>query len=184
MKAAAIGLIGVVTLTFASSGPARAKSTTPALPVAGYEAAKDLPGAHEMPDPRTDYKVLFSVSQSGKPGVVHPMLPSIATYVNTLAKYGVPPEHRHIVVMFHQRSADFEIVMNNEAYKARHNGQDNPNIALIHALKQAGVDFRACGQGLVAMKIDPKDVNPDIQVDLWAMTSMVNLGLKGYVRIG
>ena len=38
--------------------------------------------------------------------------------------------------MFHQRSPDFDIVMTNEAYKARY-GKDNPNIALIHALKQA-----------------------------------------------
>jgi len=25
---------------------------------------------------------------------------------------------------------------------------------------------------------------PDVQVDLWAMTTMVNLQLRGYVRIG
>jgi hypothetical protein len=27
-------------------------------------------------------------------------------------------------------------------------------------------------------------VLPDVQVDLWAMTTMVNLQLRGYVRIG
>ena len=41
-----------------------------------------------------------------------------------------------------------------------------------------------CGQGLVGREIDPKDVNPDIQVDLWAMTSIVNLTMDGYVHIG
>jgi hypothetical protein len=27
-------------------------------------------------------------------------------------------------------------------------------------------------------------VNPDIQIDLWALTSLVNLQLDGYVRVG
>jgi hypothetical protein len=30
----------------------------------------------------------------------------------------------------------------------------------------------------------PKQVNPDVQIDLWAMTTLVNLQLKGYVRVG
>ena len=41
-----------------------------------------------------------------------------------------------------------------------------------------------CGQGLISRKIDAKQVNPDVQIDLWAMTSLVNLQLKGYIRVG
>jgi len=85
--------------------------------------------------------------------------------------------------MFHQRTPDIDIVMTNDAYKERYN-RDNPNIALIHALKQAGVDIRVCGQGLIGRKIDSAQVNPDVQIDLWAMTTLVNLQLKGYVRVG
>ncbi len=184
MRAAALGLVAVFAVSFLAPRPAQSRAVD-SLPVPGYEAAQDLPGAHELPDPSVDYKVVFSVGQDSKePGKVHPMLPTIALYVNTLAKHGVPASHRHLVVMFHQRSADFDIVMNNDAYKARYNGQDNPNIALIHALKQAGVDFRLCGQGLLGRKIDPKQVNPDIQIDLWAMTTMVNLQMKGFARVG
>jgi intracellular sulfur oxidation DsrE/DsrF family protein len=73
--------------------------------------------------------------------------------------------------------------MSNDAYKERY-GRDNPNIAIIHALKQAGVDIRVCGQGLLSRKIDTKQVNPDVQIDLWAMTTLVNLQLKGFVRVG
>jgi len=87
------------------------------------------------------------------------------------------------VIMFHQRTPDIDIVMTNDAYKERYN-RDNPNIALIHALKQAGVDIRVCGQGLIGRKIDSAQVNPDVQIDLWAMTTLVNLQLKGYVRVG
>jgi intracellular sulfur oxidation DsrE/DsrF family protein len=183
MKAAAIGLTGILVFASGSFGPGHADSDKPVL-VPGYEATKDLPGARELPDPKTDYKVVFANGQDAKnPGDVNPMLPTIATYVNTLGKYGVPADHRHIVIMLHQRTPDLDIVMSNEAYKERYN-RDNPNIAIIHALKQAGVDVRVCGQGLIARKIDTKQVNPDVQIDLWAMTTLVNLQLKGYVRVG
>ena len=183
MKTPAIALTTILVLASGSLGPTNADSIRPLL-VPGYEATSDLPGARELPDPKTDYKVVFADGQDAKnPGDVNPMLPIIATYVNTLGKYGVPAEHRHIVIMFHQRTPDIDIVMSNDAYKERYN-RDNPNVALIHALKQAGVDVRVCGQGLLARKIDPKQVNPDIQIDLWAMTTLVNLQLKGYVRVG
>ena len=183
MKTAAIGMTALLVLASGTFGPATADSPRPLL-VPGYEASKDLPSAKELPDPKTDYKVVFADGQDAKnPGDVNPMLPTIATYVNTLGKYGVPAEHRHIVIMFHQRTPDLDIVMSNEAYRARYN-RDNPNIAIIHALKQAGVDIRACGQGLIARKIEASQVNPDVQVDLWAMTTLVNLQLKGFVRVG
>ena len=190
MRSAAIGFVAGLSVFALSSlassvGHAAPPAASTALPVPGYEAAKDLAGAHELPDPTMDYKVVFSVGQDSKTrGEIHQMLPTIATYVNTLAKHGVPASKRHIVVMFHQRSDDFDIVMSNDAYKARYDGKDNPNIALIHALKEAGVEFRACGQGLFGRKIDAKQVNPDIQIDLWAMTSMVNLAMKGFTRVG
>jgi intracellular sulfur oxidation DsrE/DsrF family protein len=183
MKTAAIVSTAILVVASGSFGRTNADSPKPLL-VPGYEAARDLPGARELPDPQTDYKVVFADGQDAKnPGDVNPMLPTIATYVNTLGKYGVPPEHRHIVIMFHQRTPDIDIVMSNEAYKERYN-RDNPNIAMIHALKQAGVDIRVCGQGLIGRKIDSKQVNPDVQIDLWAMTTLVNLQLKGYVRVG
>jgi len=183
MKTAAIGMTLALVLASGSFGPAKADSPRPML-VPGYDAAKDLAGARELPDPKTDYKVVFADGQDAKnPGDVNPMLPTIATYVNTLGKYGVPAEHRHLVIMFHQRTPDIDIVMSNDAYKARYN-RDNPNIAIIHALKQAGVDIRVCGQGLIGRKIEASQVNPDVQIDLWAMTTLVNLQLKGYVRVG
>jgi intracellular sulfur oxidation DsrE/DsrF family protein len=183
MKIAALAFTTILVLAAGTFGSARAASDKPVL-VPGYEAARDLPGARELPDPKTDYKVVFADGQDAKnPGDINPMLPTIATYVNTLGKYGVPADHRHIVIMFHQRTPDIDIVMTNEAYRERYN-RDNPNIAIIHALKEAGVDIRVCGQGLIGRKIDVKQVNPDVQVDLWAMTTLVNLQLKGYVRVG
>jgi intracellular sulfur oxidation DsrE/DsrF family protein len=183
MKAPTV-IAAVAAWAMTSAMPVFAEPST-ALPVPGYAAAHDVPGAHELPDPTIDYRVVFSIGSGAMDmtAEVNPTLAQLARYVNTLAKYGVPPEKRHLIVMFHQRNPDFDITMSNAAFKTRH-GKDNPNVALIHDLKAAGVQFRACGQALDSRKIEAADVNPDIQIDLWAMTSMLNLQMKGYVRVG
>jgi intracellular sulfur oxidation DsrE/DsrF family protein len=153
------------------------------LPVPGYEAAKDVPGAKELPDPNMTYKVVFDIGKAApKVDEVNPGLATVARYLNTLAKTGVSADHRKIAVVFHQGGT--EIVQNNDAFKARNNGHDNPNIALIQNLKKAGVDFRVCGQAVLGSKIDPKTIQPEIELDLWALTTIVNLELRGYVHVG
>jgi intracellular sulfur oxidation DsrE/DsrF family protein len=153
------------------------------LPLPDGPVATDIPGAKERPDPKTVYKVVFDIAKAApRTDEVNPGLTGVVRYLNTLAANGVPADHRKIAVVFHQEGTD--IVMNNEAFKARYFGQDNPNIALIHEMKKAGVDFRVCGQAVLARKIDPKDINPDIELDLWALTTIVNLQTRGYVHIG
>lgn len=171
-------LAGVVSLS--ASAFAQSAQT---LPVPGIEAAKDVPGAKELPDPNMTYKVVFDIGKAApKIEDVNPGLETVARYLNTLAKTGVPADHRKIAVVFHQGGT--EIVENNEAFKARNNGHDNPNIALIQSLKKAGVDFRVCGQAVLGSKIDPKTIQPEIELDLWALTTIVNLELRGYVHVG
>lgn len=184
MKSIAIAWSAFVCLALLA-GAARAADVSGQLAVPGYPVAVDVPGAHELPDPSIDYKIAWGIGSGAKDltAEVNPTLPIIARYVNTLAKWGVPEAKRHIIVMFHQRSDDFDIVLGNEAFKAKY-GKDNPNVALIAALKKAGVEFRACGQAVVGRKIDAKDVNPDIQIDLWAMTTFMNLQMKGFIRTG
>lgn len=152
------------------------------LPVASAEAAKDFPGAKELPDPKTDYKVVFSVSAKVKDDHLHPTLGMIGLYLNTLAQNGVPAKNRHIAAVFHQGGGD--AVFANDVYKARHNGVDNPNIAAMKELHEAGVELRVCGQGLMSKKVEPSQLLPGVQADLWAMVTMVNLQARGYVRVG
>lgn len=154
-----------------------------ALPIPGIDAAKDVPGAVLLPNPAIENKVVFDI-RVGAENVddVNPMLEGVARYLNTLAKYGVPPEHRRIAVVLHRGST--EIVLKNDAFMARNDGHANPNIALIKSLDAAGVKFHVCGQAVLGRKIDTKDILPEIQVDLWALTTLIDLGLQGYVRIG
>ncbi|MBM3780440.1 MAG: DsrE family protein [Acidobacteria bacterium] len=152
------------------------------LPVPGVAPARDVPGAKEMPSTTLVHKVVFDMATANpKDTPVHPMLSAVARYVNTLAKVGVPAANRKIAVVLHQGSTDY--IMTNQAYRARHDGQDNPNLAMMQALKKAGVDFRVCGQAALARKIDPKDITPEVQLDLWALTTIIALQQQGYVLV-
>jgi intracellular sulfur oxidation DsrE/DsrF family protein len=171
-------------LTVVLAMPVRSRAqSSERLPVPGVAPALDVPNAHEMPDANTDYKVLFDVrSAPPKPTDVNPVLETAARCLNTLAKLGVPASHRHIAVIFHRGGT--LVVLTNEEYKARNHGQDNPNIAIVRALKRAGVDLHPCGQAALAMHIAPKDMQPEIQLDLWALTTIVNFEMRGYAHIG
>jgi intracellular sulfur oxidation DsrE/DsrF family protein len=176
-------MCGVAFILLASlCGPALAQSAQ-TLAIPGGQVAKDIPGAKELPDPNMTYKVVFDIATAApKIDEVNPGLSGVVRFVNTLAKNGVPADHRKIAVVLHQKST--EIILTNEAFRARNNGHDNPNVALIQSMKKAGVDFRVCGQSVLANKIDPKTIMPEIELDLWALTTMVNLELRGYVHVG
>ena len=181
MKTLWIGAVAIFAILIALPGSVHAQSSQ-ALPIPSVDAAIDFPNEHEMPDPSLTYKIVFDIGKgSEKIDDVNPGLTAISRYFNTLAKGGVPADHRKFVVVFHQEGT--EIALNNAAYKALKDGHNNPNIALIHNMKQAGVDFRVCGQGVLARKIDMATINPEIQIDQWAMTTITTLQLRGYVRV-
>ena len=182
MKISWITALTFCALLFAVPGSARAQ-TASALPTPSVDSATDFPNEHEMPDPSLTYKIVFDIGKTvSKVDEVNPGLTAIARYYNTLAKGGVSADHRKFVVVFHQEGTD--LALNNAAFKALKDGHDNPNIALIHSMKQAGIDFRVCGEGVLSRKFDMASIQPEIQIDQWAMTTITSLQLRGYVRVG
>lgn len=172
---AAIVLLGSTDISLAQSSSE--------LPVPGIEAARDVPGAMGLPDPNGVHKVVFDMANAA-PAIddVNPMLLGIARFVNTLGKYGVPADNRQIAVVLHQGAT--EIILQNEPFKARNDGHDNPNVELIRDLANAGVQFHVCGQAVLAYDIDPDTILPEIQLDLWALTTLTALQGAGYVLVG
>jgi len=167
-------------LIFTLIGPAQAADE---LPIPGYAASRDYPGSQLQPDPNTEYKVLFDlVVTDNDLDDPYPLLPLIARYVNTLAHLGVAKENRKIAVVMHQGSG--LIGLKNEEFRARNNGKDNPNIELIQQLHAAGVTFHLCGQGVLSREIAEADLLDEIQIDYWALTTLIELGRQGYVKIG
>ena len=172
-------MIALTAAIVALAGSAGAQTS---LPVTGYDAARDVPGAQMLPNPATEYKVVFDiVAAAENVDDVNPKLEALARYLNTLAKHGVPAEKRKLAVVLHRGGTD--MILRNEEFMARHDGHSNPNIALIKSLDAAGVEFHVCGQAVLGRNIDPKDILPEIQLDLWALTTLIELGLQGYVRI-
>ena len=175
-SAAAIVAVGV--LTFGAAAHAQMDLLVPGQPV-----ARDVPGAKTLPDPNTEYKVVFDIiTAPDNVDDVNPRLVRIARYVNTLGKYGVPEENRKIAVVLHRAATP--MILKNDEFKARNNGHSNPNIELIRSLAAAGVDFRVCGQAALGRNIDPADILPEIQLDLWAFTTLIDLRTQGYLQVG
>lgn len=151
------------------------------FPEAGM--AREVPGAFEMPDPNVVYKIAFDQrngpDNSGNPtaGIM-----SIANRYNTLIAHGVPSGNIQFVVVIHADAAD--TVLENDAYRERNDGADNPDLQMIQKMKAAGIDFRVCGQGALARGIDPEDILPEVQLDLWAWVTFTNLQLQGFIRQG
>ncbi len=147
------------------------------VPSAGLPGAVN--GAQEVPDPGLTYKVLFNLSSAGSLDEVHPMLLRVAKYLNTLAEYGVPPNRRQLTIVVYGPATQF--VLKDAAFAARNHGKHNPNVAMIDSLRQAGVITRVCSQALLAQHLEPRDVLPTVELDLWALSTRVNLELHGYV---
>lgn len=153
------------------------------LPIPGVSPGRDVPNAHLSPDSATEYKVVFDfVMNDDNLDDPYPMLPLVARYVNTLANMGVPKENRKISIVMHRGSG--LIGLNNDEFRARHDGKDNPNIELINQLHAAGVTFHLCGQGMISRGLEKGDLLDAIQVDYWALTTLIELGRQGYVKIG
>ena len=170
-------VIAVILLLVAS------KSIAQDLPIIGVNPSRDVPNAHLTPDANTEYKVVFDfVMNDGNLDDPYPMLPLVARYVNTLANLGVPKENRKISIVLHRGSG--LIGVNNDVFKERHDGKDNPNIELINKLHAAGVKFHLCGQGMISRGLEESDLLDAIQVDYWALTTLIELGRQGYVKIG
>jgi intracellular sulfur oxidation DsrE/DsrF family protein len=177
MKLARPSLIPFLLFILSASGFAQD------LPIPGVSPGRDVPDAHLSPDPGTEYKVVFDfVMNDDNLDDPYPMLPLVARYVNTLANMGVPKENRKISIVMHRGSG--LIGLNNDEFRARHDGKDNPNIELINQLHAAGVTFHLCGQGMISRGLEKSDLLEVIQVDYWALTTLIELGRQGYVKIG
>jgi len=160
--------------------PALAQTSGPLIP--GYGKFAEIADPFEAVDPSLRYKVVFDVSQPArKAGEVHQGLERVARMVNLLAHYGAKPQAGDIVVTLHGPAARFAL---SEAAFAKHfEGEANPNAELIRQLTAAGVSVRLCGQSMVANGFAPEELNPDVRVDLSAITTLATLQLKGYAVI-
>ena len=168
----------------AGTGPPAAKTPQPATTtwvypvIKGYGGVHPRPDAAVQPDPDADYKVIVDVVHGSKdPSKVYGSLQRLARTVNLMDFAKVPASHVHIVAVLDGEA--MPAAGNNAVYR-EHFKVDNPNLAILHALKASGVELLVCGQALAEMGLKDSDVGPDVTVSLSALSDFVVYGQRGY----
>lgn len=162
------------------TGPATAQTQPRIVP--NFGAYSEISDPFQTPDPRLHYKIVFDVGQAARtPGSVHQGLERVARMINLLHRYGVTIHPGDFVVTLHGPAA--RTTLTEAAFAARHAGEANPNAELIRQLTVAGVSVRLCGQSMAALGYAREELNPDVHVDVAAVTTIATLQMRGYALI-
>jgi intracellular sulfur oxidation DsrE/DsrF family protein len=149
--------------------------------VTGYGGIHPLAIAAEQPDKKLRYKVVFSITReapdAGKP---NPGLEKVARMLNLLAHNGIKPKQGDVVAIVHGPAT--ALILSDAHYEKKYHTV-NPNLALIAQLKTAGAEVHVCHEAMYAMNIEPVDIDPDVQIDVSALTTLATLQLRGYALI-
>jgi intracellular sulfur oxidation DsrE/DsrF family protein len=148
---------------------------TPALE--GVGKMHPLPGAAYQPEKNETYKIVFSVQAGSKPNEINPSLDHVARAVNLYASAGVPLNHLKFVAVMYGAATD--AALDNEHYRQKY-GVDNPNLALIRKLRDAGVDVAVCGQAAAEHGDRYEWIAPEVTLSLSALTTITTLEHLGY----
>ena len=137
----------------------------------------DIPDATLLPQKDLAYKVVIDLySGADSPENLNPALNNVARMMN-LHAIGGAEKPMEVVLAIHGKA--YNLVMNNQAYQDRF-GVDNPNIDLVRELKQAGVKLAVCGQSLLARKVEPSQLLPEIELATSMLTTVTTYQLQGY----
>lgn len=166
--------LAVVGLALCAGAAARADEavfTTGPL-IAHYGPVAEIEGAAAIPADAA-FRVAFDVGETSGEGVLNRRFESVARFLNMHAAAGVPAENMSLALVVHgQASRDLVVSADPDA--------PNPNVALIEALSEAGVDVYLCGQSAAYHGIDPETLAPGVTVSLSAMTAHALLQADGY----
>lgn len=171
-------LPAIALAVFSSSGSAQALSTPQTGPVIeGYGPVFAVPDVDFVP---TDmqYRLVFDVALGADDhSDVNRRIATLARFLNMHAQAGVPQENMQIALVLHGSAA--KDVLQNGPYKDRF-GVDNPNLPLIEALADAGVEIFLCGQSAYSRGLPKAELAEPVQLALSAMTALAALQSKGY----
>ena len=101
----------------------------------------------------------------------------LARVLNIHAQAGLLPENLLLALVLHGGAG--KDALHHDAYRKRF-GMENPNLALLEALQQAGVRIYLCGQTASHRGYPKNDLAAPVQLALSAMTALVTLQAEGY----
>ena len=127
------------------------------------------------------YRAVFDASRySGEPEGLNATLVSAARFLNMHGRNGVAPEDMQVAIVLHGEA--LKAALTDEAYHSRY-GTSNPNLGLIQALHDAGVELFVCGQSMGFRGIARDELSPHALVALSAMTMLTILQSRDYALL-
>ena len=145
---------------------------------------KDYGAFYEVnnPDVKTEInselKVIFDVEKSSDDkSVVNKYIDIAARFLNMHVHTGMKLEQLKAAITIHGEA--WQDVLTNDKYREKF-GVDNPNLKLINALSDAGVDVMICGQSAAKHEMSRKDIIPSVKIVLSATTALIQYQNKGY----
>ena len=140
----------------------------------------------ESPEFETDtssvLKVVFDVDRSFDATKPNALIETAARFLNMHEKAGVNPNNMKVALVLHGKSVND--VLLDEAYISKNpEASKNPNLPLIAALAEQGVEIILCGQSATHYQVSRENASEHVKFALSAMTSLVQLQNNGYQLI-
>lgn len=140
-----------------------------------------LPRPNAVEQPRAGAKVVFDATADAKPSDVNKGLDRVARLLNLYGAAGLKTQDVKITIVLHGEAT--KSTLNDAAYKARFQIEQNPNLPLIRELQKAGVEVLVCGQALNYKGFADGDVTDGIPIAAAALTVVINKQTDGYSYI-
>ncbi len=128
--------------------------------------------------PRAGAQVVFDATANAQPADVNKGLDRVARLLNLYGVSGRKPQDVKITIVLHGEAT--KSVLNDSAYQARFQTEQNPNLPLIRALQQVGVEVLVCGQALNYKGFPDAEVAAGIPIAAAALTVVINRQMDGY----
>lgn len=158
-----------------------AKGIYPAIKASKFSGVLPVTGITEKPDTSMKYKLLISLtegtSDAEKVKALNRGLAEAGRIINLHLAAGIPKENLDVVIVTHGKA--LYALLNSSAFKKEFKA-DNPNLAIISELENAGAKFVACGQAMQFLEIKNDELLPEVKIAFAAKVALSTYLLKGY----
>jgi intracellular sulfur oxidation DsrE/DsrF family protein len=168
-------LIGAL-LLLALPAAAQEEFTGPAIE--GHGPVYAIPDAVDLGDQAVGVKAVFDISVGSEdPAALNIRIETVARFLNMHVAAGYPQESVEAALVLHGTAA--RDALDNDGYQKRY-GVDNPNIPMLEALREAGVEVYLCGQSREHRGFARDEIAAPVSIALSAMTVLLAKQKEGY----
>ncbi|WP_300438702.1 DsrE family protein [Christiangramia sp.] len=128
------------------------------------------------------FKVVFDVDRRFQASEPNALIETAARFLNMHEKAGVDPKNMQVALVIHGKAV-WDVLKNEYYQEKNHEVRQNPNLDLIEALSEEGVEIIICGQSATHYNVTREKASENVKFALSAMTALVQLQNNGYQLI-